>query len=75
MLETPKGGFKYESLKLIGIKCPPAKGWRIKAVGMEVSEADFSKAIAISEAPVVKKSKGARKREKKLASQGQQSFL
>lgn len=68
MFETPKGGFKRASLEAVGVPWPPEKGWRSKLVGKEVDEADFLRAIEISEAPTTKKNK---KRERRLKSEGQ----
>jgi len=72
MLETPKGGFKASTLRMLGIEWPPKSGWRDSLVGKEIAEDVFARAITDSESP--KKPKGIQKREDALNSEGQ-TFL
>jgi hypothetical protein len=73
MIETPKGGFKRSSLAALGIPWPPKKGWRIRAIGTEVSEGQLSLAIHFSETG--KQSKTEARVELSRASQGQGDFF
>ena len=62
MLRTPKGGFKYSTLKILGVPIPPTSGWRKRLTEQEIDEEAFAAAIRDSEIPV--KTKEERKREK-----------
>lgn len=75
MLETAKGGFKSSTLAILGESSPPAKGWRSRIMQREITEAQFAAAIADSEIPPRKKSKGQRKIEAAHRSEGQQSLF
>jgi len=58
MLETPKGGFKASTLRMLGEPSPLQKGWRYRIMQREVTEEQFAAAIADSEAPVQKQGQG-----------------
>ena len=40
-LETGNGGFNKKTLALFGVKWPPKKGWKKRAVGKEINEARY----------------------------------
>lgn len=41
------GGWNQHQLKLIGVDWPPMKGWKNRAVGMEISEEDAALFVSI----------------------------
>lgn len=40
-LQTGNGGYNKKTLAMLKIKWPPKKGWKKKAIGMEINEAIY----------------------------------
>ena len=52
-------GFNYDQLDILGVVCPPRRGWLQKLIGTHISDEDFAKFLALKGAKQ-KKSKSAK---------------
>ena len=52
-------GFNYDQLDILGVVCPPRRGWLQKLIGTHISDEDYAKVLSLKSAKQ-KKSKSAK---------------